>query len=544
MQIEVIQPTIRKQIRKLRVCAYARVSTDTLEQEDSLDNQTTYYKNCIESNPEWEFVGIYSDQGISGFKERRPGFKRMVADVRKGKIDLIIVKSVSRFARNTETVLKFSREFRSMGVGIFFELQNISTLSGEGELLLTVLAAFAQAESEGMSDNAKLMFRRRFEEGKEVVTADKMFGYTKNENDEVVIDEKEAEVVRLIFDLAEQGIWVGKIKTYLNERGYRTRFGCEWIDSAVVRVLKNYDYTGDRTLQKTYQDAMRNRHKNNGQVQKWIVRNNHPAIVSKEQWERVQEVLKARHDELNNKEPINTDEPYSASTYPLSKKMHCPYCGKYLIHRYENNRRREVWVCRTAQKVHPKVCDGIRIPNAIAMSWGEFEGEIVVVPYLDEYGMQHFTAYPKEEYEASEQCPYDPTPVEKPKKVKVEKPKKPRGGQQIRPHVPRPEIRRNPHGTYPLSRKLYCPYCGKVLSHKWDKEVEYWVCSTNRNIGRKFSDGIRCKGIYFPAELALPWGEVTEKLTIVPYLDEEGKKQFTAYPKEEYEASDDCPYKK
>jgi len=219
MQIEVIQPTIRKQIRKLRVCAYARVSTDTLEQEDSLDNQTTYYKNYIESNPEWEFVGIYSDQGISGFKERRPGFKRMVADVRKGKIDLIIVKSVSRFARNTETVLKFSREFRSMGVGIFFELQNISTLSGEGELLLTVLAAFAQAESEGMSDNAKLMFRRRFEEGKEVVTADKMFGYTKNENDEVVIDEKEAEVVRLIFDLAEQGIWVGKIKTYLNEKG-------------------------------------------------------------------------------------------------------------------------------------------------------------------------------------------------------------------------------------------------------------------------------------------------------------------------------------
>lgn len=151
MKIKVIKPKKQLQAEKKKVCAYVRVSTDSLEQEDSLDNQAAYFRDFIQSNPEWEFVGIYSDQGISGFKESRPEFQRMIADAKDGKIDLIVVKSVSRFARNTETVLKFSRELKSIGVGIFFQLQNINTLSGAGELMLTILAAFAQAESEGAS---------------------------------------------------------------------------------------------------------------------------------------------------------------------------------------------------------------------------------------------------------------------------------------------------------------------------------------------------------------------------------------------------------
>lgn len=539
-KIRVIEPVKVEAKIKKRVCAYARVSTDSEEQEDSLVNQTKYYENYIESNPDWEYVGIYSDQGISGFKERRPGFQEMIADARKGKIDLIVTKSVSRFARNTETVLKFSRELKNNGIGIFFELQNINTLSGEGELMLTVLAAFAQAESEGMSENAKLMFRRRFSQGKAINPMNWTYGYTCNEKGETLIDEEQAEVIRLMFDLAEKGIWVGKIKTYLQKHNFKTGNGCEWIDAAVYRVLRNPDYTGDRTLQKSYQDAMRIRHKNKGQVPKWIITNDHPAIVSKEQWERVQTVLDKRSEELKDKTPINTDKPNSRSTYPLSGKMFCPYCGKVLMHRYENGRRREMWVCRTFQKVHPRTCRGIRVPNAVASEWGELTEPVTVIESNDEYGMQHFTAYPKAEYEASAECPYDPTPVEKPKKVKIEKAKKPRGGQQIRPHRQKPEVREDSHSKYALSGKLYCPYCSKVLTHKWDDLIEYWVCSTNRNLHRKFSDGIRCKGFYFPAELAIPWGEVNEKLTVVAYTDDNGKKQYTAYPKDEYERMKAC----
>ena len=162
MRIKVIKPTVATENKRLKVCAYVRVSTDSLEQEDSLDNQIAYFQDYIRSNPAWEYVGIYADQGISGFKENRPQFQKMIADARAGKIDLIVVKSVSRFARNTETVLKFSRELKSIGVGIFFELQNINTLSGAGELMLTIIAAFAQAESQGASDNANLTYKRKF----------------------------------------------------------------------------------------------------------------------------------------------------------------------------------------------------------------------------------------------------------------------------------------------------------------------------------------------------------------------------------------------
>ena len=159
MQIQVISPTKATTRKKLRVCAYVRVSTDSMEQEDSLENQKTYYNSYISKNPQWKMVGIYADRGISGFKENRPQFLKMIDDARSGKIDLIVVKSVSRFARNTETVLKFSRELKSIGVGIFFELQNINTLSGSGELMLTFIASFAQAESEGASANYYVIYR-------------------------------------------------------------------------------------------------------------------------------------------------------------------------------------------------------------------------------------------------------------------------------------------------------------------------------------------------------------------------------------------------
>ena len=400
MRIKVIKPTKAVRQQKKKVCAYVRVSTDSLQQEDSLENQTTYFKGFITANPEWEFVGIYSDQGISGYKENRPGFQKMIEDARAGNIDLIVVKSVSRFARNTETVLKFSRELKSIGVGIFFQLQNINTLSGAGELMLTVLAAFAQAESEGASDNAKMTYKRKFESGIPAHGLECTFGYKASAQGDIVVDEEKAAVVRQIFDLAEQGIWPSKIKQYLNKNGVPGCAGGDWDDTAVFRVLHNVSYKGDAILQKTYTDSRRKRHKNEGQVDQWYIAENHQPIVPPDQWDKVQEILQKRSEHLQTPTPPKPDKPRSSrNTYPLSNLIYCPICGEKLIHKWGKGKN-EYWACKTNLKVGKDACKGIWLPAEVANSWSEITEPIVVVQYEDEYGMRRFTAYPKDEYDA------------------------------------------------------------------------------------------------------------------------------------------------
>lgn len=400
MRIKVIKPTKAVRQQKKKVCAYVRVSTDSLQQEDSLENQTTYFKGFITANPEWEFVGIYSDQGISGYKENRPGFQKMIEDARAGNIDLIVVKSVSRFARNTETVLKFSRELKSIGVGIFFQLQNINTLSGAGELMLTVLAAFAQAESEGASDNAKMTYKRKFESGIPAHGLECTFGYKASAQGDIVVDEEKAAVVRQIFDLAEQGIWPSKIKQYLNKNGVPGCAGGDWDDTAVFRVLHNVSYKGDAILQKTYTDSRRKRHKNEGQVDQWYIAENHQPIVPPDQWDKVQEILQKRSEHLQKPAPPKPDKPRSSrNTYTLSNLIYCPICGEKLIHKWGKGKN-EYWACKTNLKVGKDACKGIWLPAEVANDWGEITDPIVAVQYEDEYGMRRFTAYPKDEYDA------------------------------------------------------------------------------------------------------------------------------------------------
>ncbi len=400
MRIKVIKPTKAVQQQKKKVCAYVRVSTDSLQQEDSLENQTTYFKGFITANPEWEFVGIYSDQGISGYKENRPRFQKMIEDARAGNIDLIVVKSISRFARNTETVLKFTRELKSIGVGIFFELQNINTLSGAGELMLTILAAFAQAESEGASANAKMTYKRKFESGIPAHGLESTFGYKANAQGDIVVDEEKAAVVRQIFDLAEQGIWPSKIKQYLNKNGVPGCAGGDWDDTAVFRVLHNVSYKGDLILQKTYRDSRRKQRKNEGQVDQWYIAENHQPIVPPDQWDKVQEILQKRSEHLQTPAPPKPDKPRSSrNTYPLSNLIYCPICGEKLIHKWGKGRN-EYWACKTNLKVGKDACKGIWLPAEVANSWGTITEPIVAVQYEDEYGMRRFTAYPKDEYDA------------------------------------------------------------------------------------------------------------------------------------------------
>lgn len=400
MRIKVIKPTKAVHQQKKKVCAYVRVSTDSLQQEDSLENQTTYFKSFITANPEWKFVGIYSDQGISGYKENRPGFQKMIEDARAGNIDLIVVKSISRFARNTETVLKFTRELKSIGVGIFFELQNINTLSGAGELMLTILAAFAQAESEGASANAKMTYKRKFESGIPAHGLESTFGYKANAQGDIVVDEEKAAVVRQMFDLAEQGIWPSKIKQYLNKNGVPGCAGGDWDDTAVFRVLHNVSYKGDLILQKTYRDSRRKQRKNEGQVDQWYIAENHQPIVPPKQWDKVQEILRKRSEHLQKPAPPKPDKPRSSrNTYPLSNLIYCPICGEKLIHKWGKGKN-EYWACKTNLKVGKDACKGIWLPAEVANDWGEITEPIVAVQYEDEYGMRRFTAYPKDEYDA------------------------------------------------------------------------------------------------------------------------------------------------
>lgn len=400
MRIKVIKPTKAVHQQKKKVCAYVRVSTDSLQQEDSLENQTTYFKGFITANPEWEFVGIYSDQGISGYKENRPGFQKMIEDARAGNIDLIVVKSISRFARNTETVLKFTRELKSIGVGIFFEIQNINTLSGAGELMLTILAAFAQAESEGASANAKMTYKRKFESGIPAHGLESTFGYKANAQGDIVVDEEKAAVVRQMFDLAEQGIWPSKIKQYLNKNGVPGCTGGDWDDTAVFRVLHNVSYKGDLILQKTYRDSRRKQRKNEGQVDQWYIAENHQPIVPPKQWDKVQEILRKRSEHLQKPAPPKPDKPRSSrNTYPLSNLIYCPICGEKLIHKWGKGKN-EYWACKTNLKVGKDACKGIWLPAEVANDWGEITEPIVAVQYEDEYGMRRFTAYPKDEYDA------------------------------------------------------------------------------------------------------------------------------------------------
>lgn len=400
MRIKVIKakkPTYKRQ----RVCAYVRVSAATEELEESLETQKQHFTDVITSHPDWEFCGLYVDDGISGFLNQRPRFQAMMQDARDGKFDLIMVKSVSRFARNTETLLTAIRELKSMGIGVYFELQRLNTLTASGELMLTIKAAFAQGESDSGSQLVKMAYRNRFEKGIPTTKMANTYGYRLRADGVIEIDESQAKIVRMIFDLAEKGVWVSKIRTKLNALAIPSPEGSQWCDTVLARMLRNVIYKGDLLLQKTYRDANHMVHRNRGEAQSWYVRDDHPAIISREQWERVQKELAARteHLEESKRRTSPTEKRSSQSRYPLTGLMHCPHCGAVLHHKWCNRGKDEYWVCSTNIKKKASSCQGIFIPARFTEGW-HFDEPVVVVRCDDENGMMQFTAFLKEEYDA------------------------------------------------------------------------------------------------------------------------------------------------
>ena len=361
MRVKAIQAVEPIKANKLKACAYARVSTDEESQGRSLENQETHYKNAIASNPSYEFAGVYTDQGISGYSENRPGFQKMLDEARKGNVDLIITKSISRFARNTVTILKVARELKNLGIAIFFEEQNINTLSQEGELLMTTMAAFAEEESKAMRDNLKWTIQKKFERGDIIINTTRFLGYDLDEYGDMVINQKQAALVRKIFQMYLDGMGCFKIAKELNREKIPTITDAKWGESTIKGILTNEKYKGDYLLQKYYTPEGKRRQttRNRGELQSYYINENHPAIIPPEEWEKVQLLMK-EHAEKKGIDYENLDK--YQNRYPLTGMLVCPYCGKKLRRRYVYDKKVQ-WICSTYILDGKNVCKGVRIDD-------------------------------------------------------------------------------------------------------------------------------------------------------------------------------------
>ena len=283
--------------KKMKVAAYCRVSTELEEQDSSYEAQVEYYTNKISENENWKNAGIYADDGKSGTNtKKRADFNVMIQDALAGKIDMILTKSVSRFARNTVDSLVTIRKLREKNVAVVFEKEGINTLEGTGEILITILSSLAQEESRNISENIRWGVVRKFEKGKVIVNCTKFMGYTKNEDGDLVIVPEEAEIVKLIFRLYLEGYSTGKIAKHLEEQEIKTATGQDkWHSTVIDKMLRNEKYMGDALLQKTYTvDFMtKKKVKNTGIVPQYYVEDDHEAIIPKELFYRVQEEMVA-----------------------------------------------------------------------------------------------------------------------------------------------------------------------------------------------------------------------------------------------------------
>ena len=375
MEITVIKAQ-KDDKKKLRVAAYCRVSREGEEQESSIENQRAHYEELINENPDYEYAGVYCDNGISGFKEARPGFQKMMEDARARKIDLIITKSITRFARNTDTILKATRELKELGIGVFFELQNMNTLTQGGELLLTVYAAFAQGESQTYRDLALIDRRRRFEEGKPMYELQKAFGYRAGEKcGTFEIVPEEAKIIKQIYKWVREEYATATILKRAKEAGFHTRTGKDFSASQIYGFVRNVIYKGDYIMQRTYVDENRKMHFNKGELPSWYIEEDHPAIVTKKLWEEANAVLDLRAAERLRHIPLL---PMTEENYPYKNKLFCGYCGQRLYPSKTRSYAQYTFFCRKKNKNAGECCPGISVPQKVIESWGEITENIYI----------------------------------------------------------------------------------------------------------------------------------------------------------------------
>lgn len=349
-QIKTIQAQKVTAIKRLKVAAYTRVSHTSLLQ--SLSNQVSHYSQLIQANPEWDYVGVYSDSAISGRSQAyRRDFQQLLEDCRKGKIDLILTKSISRFGRNTVELLETVRELKRLGISVRFEKEKIDTLTAEGELLLTLLASMAQEESQSISQNIRWRVKKRFEEGKPYIPQD-IFGYRWN-GDEYVIEPHEASIVRQVFEWYMEGLSAPKIAKRLDDRGERTRLGNRFTKRVIYNMFDQEAYCGRLILQKTFRDQFGSRSiLNDGQMAKYIVENAHEAIVTPEYFQLVNQEKKRRARRRVSKHD---------ALAKLQGKVYCEHCGLDMVLTLEtkfNQEKRVRYYCRTRDAKGVETCLG------------------------------------------------------------------------------------------------------------------------------------------------------------------------------------------
>lgn len=333
-------------IKKKRVAAYARVSTDTEDQIHSFKAQIDECTKKITSNPDWEFVGMYSDEGISGTSlKKRDGLNALLNECRKGNVDLILIKSVSRLGRNTLDILTIIRELRAIDVEIRFEKENLSSLDTKTDMILTFHSSIAQEESKNISDNVKWSIHKKMREGNWTVATDKFLGYTKDEDGNMIIDEAQADIVRVIFNLYLSNKSINEIIEYLEGNHYLT--GADknkWHHQNIMVILQNEKYCGDLLLQKTVvTDYLSHESKDNRDgkyADLWLVKNHHPAIISREVFELVQTIISQKKEDRYLRPGIGS---------PLSTKIYCELCGRPLFFQNRSDNK-HVFSCNVKRR--------------------------------------------------------------------------------------------------------------------------------------------------------------------------------------------------
>lgn len=355
---------VRASKRQLRVAAYCRVSTDDEEQLTSYEAQKNYYTDKIMTNKEWTMAGIFADEGITGTSARkRPEFLRMIRQCKQGKIDIVLTKSISRFARNTVDCLNYVRALKELGIAVIFEKENMNTLEVDSEILITMLGAFAQSESESISANVRWGIRQAMKEGKATIQYKYLYGYRKSDDGKPEIIPEQAEVVRKIYDLFLSGTPVRGIQEYLNASAVPNINGePKWARSAIDSILTNEKYCGDVLLQKTYIDDCINKKvkKNTGQLPMYLVQNHHEGIISRETFDAAQAELSRRNAGRSpSKKNAPTGRSRYSSKYALSDRLYCGECGtryQRCTWRNRDGSKRIVWRCVSRVDYGSKYC--------------------------------------------------------------------------------------------------------------------------------------------------------------------------------------------
>lgn len=383
-EIKATKPSYVKgcKLERKRVAAYCRVSKDNEEQLNSYESQKKYYTDLIQKKKEWHFSGIYADEAITGTQvAKRVDFQRMINDCLKNEIDMIITKSISRFARNTYDTLKYVRMLKEENISVFFEEENIDTMTMDGELLLTILSSVAQQEVQNISENVKKGLKMKMKRG-ELVGFHGCLGYDYDKNTKSIsVNKLEAKIVQYIFDRYVAGLGATIIKKDLDKKNLKTKRGNSWTNSGIIGIIRNEKYVGDLLMGKTFtlDPISKRRLVNNGEEDKYYIKDHHEPIVDRETFEKANKILSRRSFSRKSKDPNVTREKYSRK-YAFSSMLECHFCGKKFSRRAWHSSTKYskvVWQCSGSAKIGRKHCEHSKaIPE-----------EMIKLAFLESYAM-------------------------------------------------------------------------------------------------------------------------------------------------------------